>query len=293
MPRQELQVLSDEVWERTWTRLAGLTDEEYFWEPAPGVWTVRRRGGEWCADGALPRPEHEPFTTIAWRLWHLIDMYGEDRAPRWLHVEPQGPAIGLDDPEGAPPRNASDALTTLERAHDRWDAHLSLVDDEALQGQVGSVGGQYRDRTRESYVLHMLDEFIHHGAEISMLRDLWRWQRPVDPDPIRERILRGDAEVLDEIGPADARDALLLAAEYSRWDLVSTLVRRGTSPNTGGRTPLHSAAIVGALDIVQLLVEHGADTGACDPEFEATPLQWAEFTRRSAVVEWMHSNAAV
>lgn len=25
-------------------RLAGLTDAEYFWEPVPGAWSVRRRG---------------------------------------------------------------------------------------------------------------------------------------------------------------------------------------------------------------------------------------------------------
>ena len=25
-------------------RLIGLTDDEYFWEPVPGCWSIRRRG---------------------------------------------------------------------------------------------------------------------------------------------------------------------------------------------------------------------------------------------------------
>ena len=34
---EELQRLSDTVWDRTWRRLDGLTDDEYLWEPAPGM----------------------------------------------------------------------------------------------------------------------------------------------------------------------------------------------------------------------------------------------------------------
>ena len=30
-------------------RLDGLTDDEYFWEPAPGCWSVRRRDDRRCA----------------------------------------------------------------------------------------------------------------------------------------------------------------------------------------------------------------------------------------------------
>src|SRR6185503_14126342 len=112
--KSDLIDLSNEVWQRTRARLDGLSDDEYFWEPAPGCWTIRRRAdGTWFADWPLPRPDPEPFTTIAWRLWHLIDMYGEDRAPRWLDLPPQGPAIGFDAPEGTdsqPPSTASAAI---------------------------------------------------------------------------------------------------------------------------------------------------------------------------------------
>lgn len=35
--------LSDNVFGRTARRLAGLTDEELLWEPAPHCWSVRER----------------------------------------------------------------------------------------------------------------------------------------------------------------------------------------------------------------------------------------------------------
>lgn len=112
----ELQRLSDEVWARTRTRLDGLTDDEYLWEPAPGCWSIRqRRDGSWFAEGHHLAPEPVPFTTIAWRLWHLIDMYGEDRGPRFLGVPAQGTAIGPDDPDASPPASAASARAMLDR----------------------------------------------------------------------------------------------------------------------------------------------------------------------------------
>ena len=55
--KQELVDLSDHVWQRTRARVEGLTDEEYFWEPAPGCWTIRPRGdGTWTVGRAPPPP---------------------------------------------------------------------------------------------------------------------------------------------------------------------------------------------------------------------------------------------
>jgi DinB superfamily/Ankyrin repeats (3 copies) len=289
--KRELVDLSNHVWQRTRTRIDGLSDEEYLWEPAPGCWTIRQRDdGTWKADWPLPPPEPAPVTTIAWRLWHLIDMYGEDRAPKWLDVPAQGTPIGFDDPDGEPPATAAAAVALLERAHERWDAHLGLTENERLDEVVGPVAGpEYADRTRAAYVLHMLDEFIHHGAEIALLRDLWRWQRTtIAVDPQVERVVRGDPGVLGAFTvdrpPADLVDQ---AASYGRWDLVIGLVQRGAPVSTTGRTALHLAAGAGELAVVKALLDHGADPTVTDPDYHATPLQWARFLRRTAVADYL------
>ncbi len=250
----------------------------------------RRRLACW----ALPRPQPEPFTTIAWRLWHLIDLYGEDRAPRWLGLEPQGMPIGFDDPNGQPPSRAADAFNLLSAAHDRWDAHLTLVSEESLGELIGPIGGTFADRTRVAYVLHMLDEFVHHGAEVALLRDLWRWQQPVGPNSALQRAMRGDLGIVDSAArqPEAATELLRTAATYARWELVTALVDVGVPVTVDGKTPLHVAAGAGELDIVKLLVERGADVTATDPEFHATPLDWAQFMNQSAVAEWLSTHSA-
>lgn len=64
-------------------RLAGLTDDEYFFDPTEGsAWTVHPRterctprqagSGEFVVDFALPEPVPAPFTTIAWRMAHVV-----------------------------------------------------------------------------------------------------------------------------------------------------------------------------------------------------------------------------
>lgn len=287
---RELQLLSDTVWARTWRRLDGLTDDEYLWEPAPGPWSIRAR-----PDGALfaersPMPYPSPFTTVAWRLWHLIDMYGEDRAPRLLGVAPQGEPVGPQGPDAAPPATAADALEQLDRAHTRWDAHLALADDEELGVVVGTAGGVSSDGTRAGYVLHMLDEFIHHGAELSLLRDLFRWQRPIDTDALSERAIRGDRSLLADIEPLDPEttaDLLRTAATFGRWALVEEMVDRGVRPATTGRTPAHDAAGAGELDLLRKLVDHGADLTMRDPDFDGTPMTWARFMDQDRVVAWL------
>jgi hypothetical protein len=63
-------------------KLEGLTDDEYFWEPVAGCWSVRPRdratapvlggSGALVSEFAFPEPDPAPVTTIAWRLVHLI-----------------------------------------------------------------------------------------------------------------------------------------------------------------------------------------------------------------------------
>src|SRR5689334_9750464 len=61
-------------------RLAGLTDEEYFWEPVPGCWSIRPIGdGRFSYEQTSPAPDPPPFTTIAWRIGHIAGSVLERR----------------------------------------------------------------------------------------------------------------------------------------------------------------------------------------------------------------------
>ena len=114
----------------------------------------------------------------------------------------------------------------------------------------------------------MLDEFIHHGAEISLLRDLYRWQRPVSTDALTERAIRGDHSLLvdlESFGPETTSTLLSTAASFGRWALAEEMMDRGVSPAVTGRTPAHAAAGAGELDILRKLVDHGADLAAARP----------------------------
>lgn len=285
----ELQDLSNHVWQRLQARLEGLTDEEYHWEPAPGCWGIRTRAdGSVRADVAIPATDPVPFTTIAWRLWHVIDLYGESRLARLLGIPPQGTPVGLDDPDGSPPATAAEALTLLDGAHHQWDAHLALASAEQLALPIGDEGGSFADQSGAAFVLHMLDEFIHHGAELGTLRDLWRWQHPVAPDARIERVMRGDPTVAADWDD-DAMGSQLLdtAAQYGRWELARQLLEAGARPSTGGVTALHRAAGAGELETVKALVAAGSDVHAVDPEFGAVPAQWAQFLSHDAVADWL------
>jgi hypothetical protein len=167
----ELTELDRHVWQRTTDRLAGLDDAEWAWEPAPGCWSIRPGPDGWTVDGTGEAPDPPPLTTLSWRLFHLVDCYGSDRNPHWLRVEV--PPLDVAVPTGA-----AEALRLLERAHERWRAVLAGLDDEALARPLGRRAGFLARSTRAAFVLHQLDEVIHHGAEVALLRDLHRASRP-------------------------------------------------------------------------------------------------------------------
>ena len=58
------------------------------------------------------------------------------------------------------------------------------------------------------------------------------------------------------------------------------------------RTPLHHAAAADDVAALRLLVEHGADLGAVDPSFNATPLGWAEFFEKEQAAQYLRSLSA-
>ena len=317
--KEQLLSLSDHSFKRTRRRLDGLTNEEYLWEPVSNCWTVRQMpDGSFAGDWAILPSGSGPFTTIAWRLLYLINCYGSDRNAFWLELEPiDGPGAKLDlrGPATVPsdrgfdkdmpshlqfvPGTAAAALDMLDGAHDVWRRYLTTVTEESLSDPLSPHAGQWAGEPRVSFVLHMLDEFIHHGAEISVLRDLFRSQRgPADPLVVAllggdrnavEAFRRDDPEAMDRLRtdqPTLVRDA----AEAGRWHAIPLLLELGFAADVDeGAGAIHHAAGAGRLDIVQLLIDHGADLNRQDVTWNATPKGWAEFYGRGDVATFLEN----
>jgi hypothetical protein len=162
-------------------RLDGLTDAEYFWQPVPGCWTISRRGesdapvsagaGDFTMDYSLERTDPEPVTTIGWRLAHII--VGVFASRNATHFG--GPPADYRTWEYAP--TATEALRQLDDAHAAWIAGVRSLGTGGLAFCTGpeEADGQFADIPFAALVLHIHREAIHHGAEISLLRDLYQW----------------------------------------------------------------------------------------------------------------------
>lgn len=165
--------------------LDGLTDEEYLWEPAPGAWSIRPRGtatsamaaggGDFTIDWEYPEPSPPPVTTIAWRLGHIIvGVFGVRVAAHfggphadYLNFTYAGTAV--------------EALAQLDDAYAAWTAGVTALGADGLERLCGPAEGSYADEILATLILHINREVIHHGAEILLLRDLFRDNRKSTP----------------------------------------------------------------------------------------------------------------
>jgi hypothetical protein len=168
---ESIGAVFDEVWRRTRGRLDGLTDAEYLWEPAPGGWTLRPDGAaQWRIDGdggGGPAPDPVPVATIAWRIGHVGLMFADFGARLF-----QGRNITLDEVEFA--GTAADGLAFLETAYRRhWREPLGVMPGERWREPSGPAFFGYAHYPVMDTVLHVLDEFTHHGAGLGVLRDLY------------------------------------------------------------------------------------------------------------------------
>jgi hypothetical protein len=171
--RDDLVQLSDYVWQRLQHRMDGISDHEYLWEPVPDCRTIRRMDdGTYRSDGPAGADDPRQFTTLAWRLCHIIDFLTEERNGPWLGQPTAPRPLGPGDPG-----TAAAALTALAEAYATWSRVLAATNEESLEQPIGRIAGHYGRATRRSFVLHVLDELIHHGAEAALLRDLYAAQR--------------------------------------------------------------------------------------------------------------------
>jgi hypothetical protein len=163
-----------------------LDDDEYFWEPVPECWSVRRRRdartsgacgvGDWVIDGEWPLTGPPPVTTIAFRVVHLAawtDIYRDftfgTASMSYLHIDVPG--------------SATDAVAWLQRAQDAFAAAARAVPDAETWSMRPTHYGQ--QRPAGTLIWQIAVEHLHHSAEIGVLRDLRRGHARSDwwPEP--------------------------------------------------------------------------------------------------------------
>ncbi len=163
-------------YERLRSRLEGLTDEEYRWEPVPGMWSVSEVGGRWLVDDNPDAPAPTPVTTIAWRLWHIASScladYGSHLGPWPLAVQGK---------EWYP--DVTSALTALDVAWHAFHERIHALGETGVQRPLGPDWGPFAENSWADLVTHAADELAHHGAEVGLLRDLYPYLRTTNPTP--------------------------------------------------------------------------------------------------------------
>ncbi|MFS0728828.1 DinB family protein [Curtobacterium sp. 1P10AnD] len=130
--------------DRLTDRMTGLTDDEWVWQPIPG----------------------DAEVTVRWRLDHVVEVLTASRNREWLGL------AATADPTPDGPVTAAEALVALDAAIRVFLATATEASDTASE-PMGAVAGPNAAATKRSFVLHVADELVHHGAEAALLRDLY------------------------------------------------------------------------------------------------------------------------
>ncbi|MCV7281001.1 DinB family protein [Mycolicibacterium flavescens] len=151
----------DLAWALADLHLCALTEDDFLWEPAALVWTVRPDAdGVWRPDWADNEPDPIPVPTIAWLTWH-IDFW-------WSTV--------IDHLTGKPPRERDaitwpgDGAAAVERLRalaQRWRDVLTDLDPAAPSKFPWGAGTSY---TAMHTALWVNVELTKNIAEIGQLR---------------------------------------------------------------------------------------------------------------------------
>jgi len=114
-----------------------------------------------------PEPTPPPFTTIAWRLAHIATVFGERASNHF--------GDGSFDPATvAWAGSADEALAIVRTKYARWRNGVRWLGEVGLFRSCGPDEGPYAEEPFLMLVLHINREFLHHAAEVALLRDLYR-----------------------------------------------------------------------------------------------------------------------
>lgn len=118
-------------------------------------------------DYSEPPHDRAPVTTIAWRLAHMIDNFGDPTVPHFRVNDPDSP---MTDFAGT----ADAALRQLDAGYEAWMADVRALGVAGLVRPQGELSPpQFADAPIARLVMYGHVEVIHHGAEICLLRDLY------------------------------------------------------------------------------------------------------------------------
>ena len=161
-----------EAWGVIEPNIRDLTDDEYFWEPAPNCWSVRRRSelasmdawgrGDYAVETSFDGSQEPATTTIAWRLLHAYDCFRDYASRAFGH----GP---LDWNDIEIPGSAAVATRMMNDAVDEVRRYLEGTDSVLFGLEDGRPHWLLLDRG--------LVEWIHHCAEIGVLRTMFAFDQ--------------------------------------------------------------------------------------------------------------------
>lgn len=136
----------------------------------------------------------------------------------------------------------------------------SPVQEAALSGHLDVVS--LLVDAGASWEHDQVDELV--AAAMAGDHDTVSWLLAADPG-VRDRTIER------------CPDQLVRAAGQDSYQPVALLIELGFDVNARHRTaPLHEAAMRGNLEIIRLLLDHGADPHVHDTGYDATPAGWAE-----------------
>ena len=169
---------------RAWS---DLSQDEFFWEPVAGSWSVRRRNecrtpnpfgkGDWVVDfdaGVVEGKSVEPLTTIAWLFWHVGSMPGRAAELDFLGGTESAESgwtspYFVDHPVFLASGEAVEVMRNGWRALDQAIRASTDNDlDQDTRFWTGPPAKGYQ------IVASILNEISHHGTEVCVLRDLYR-----------------------------------------------------------------------------------------------------------------------
>jgi hypothetical protein len=170
--------------------LAGITLQEYHWEPIPSaersldldlppqrkkVWRVYRQAGKWLYDYTLEALDPSPFTTIAWIVNHVAQT-----ADMYLYCVMTGQPEGVDRTWDDLPVYGDFSLAKdyLFRSLEAVRGYLSAIPSARVSVELAKMTPAPWGELRPAHVNiwgGVIEHALQHAAQIAARKDRIRY----------------------------------------------------------------------------------------------------------------------